>query len=76
MAKLTAAGRKKVPAAKTGLPGKRTSKGGAVSGSYPMPDKKHAAVAKGFAARYASPAQRKTIDAKANKILGKGSKKK
>lgn len=73
MGKLTAAGRKAVPASKTGLPGKRTKKGGAVSGSYPMPDKKHAAVAKSFAARYASPAQRKKIDAKANKILkGKG----
>lgn len=69
MAKLTAAARKNVPASKTGLPGKRTKKGGAVSGSYPMPDKKHAAVAKSFAARYASPAQRKKIDAKANKIL-------
>lgn len=37
-----------------------------------MPDKKHAAVAKGYASRFASPAERKKIDAKANKILGKG----
>ena len=75
MAKLTAAARKSVPKSKMGLPGKSTKKGGAVAGSYPMPDKKHAAVAKSFAARYASPAQRKTIDAKANKILGTKKKK-
>jgi len=55
-----------------GLPGKATKKGGAVTGSYPMPDKKHAAVAKGFAKRFASPSQRAQIDAKANRILGKG----
>jgi len=72
MATLTAADRKKVPASKTGLPGKRTAKGGAVSGSYPMPDKKHAAVAKSYAARFASPAERKQINAKANAILKKG----
>lgn len=40
-----------------------------------MPDKKHAAVAKGFAKRFASPAQQAKIDAKANRILGKGKKK-
>ena len=76
MARLTAAARKRVPASKTGLPGKRTKKGGAVSGSYPMPDKAHARAAKSYAARDASPAQRKIIDAKANRILGKGKKKK
>ena len=71
MARLSAAARKRVPATKTGLPSKRTKKGGAVRGSYPMPDKKHAAVAKAYAKRFATPAQRKKIDAKANKILGK-----
>lgn len=76
MAKLSAAARKRVPASKTGLPGKRTSKGGAVSGSYPMPDKAHAANAKARAAQHASPAQRAKINAKANKILGKSAKKK
>lgn len=65
MARLTAKQRKAVPKSKEGVP----SKHGKV-GSYPMPDKKHAAVAKSYAARYASPAQRKAIDAKANKILG------
>lgn len=71
MAKLNASARKNVPKSQMGLPGKATKKGGAVSGSYPMPDKKHAAVAKAYAKRYASPAQQKTIDAKANKILKK-----
>lgn len=71
MVRLTAAARRKVPASKTGLPGKRSKKGGAVTGSYPMPDKAHARVAKSFASRFASPGQRAKIDAKANKILGK-----
>lgn len=71
MAKLTAAARKRVPASETGLPGKRTSKGGAVSGSYPMPDKAHARNAKARAAQFASPAEKAEIDAKADRILGK-----
>lgn len=37
---------------------------------YPMPDKEHAALAKAYAARYASPAERAQIDRKANKKLG------
>ena len=76
MGKLTAAQRKKIPKSQMGLPGKATKKGGAVSGSYPMPDKAHARAAKSFAARYASPAQRARIDAKANKMLGKSKAKK
>ena len=75
MAKLTAAQRKNIPKSEMGLPGKATKKGGAVSGSYPMPDKAHARAAKSYAARFASPAQRATINAKANKVLGKTSKK-
>lgn len=63
MARLTASARKKIPSSEFGLPGSR---------AYPMPDRKHAAVAKAYAERYASPAQRKEIDAKANRILGKG----
>jgi hypothetical protein len=54
-----------------GLPGKATKKGGAVTGSYPMPDKKHAAIAKAYAKRFASPAEQARINAKANKVLGK-----
>ncbi len=63
MARLTAAKRKKIPTSQFGLPGKR---------AYPMPDKKHAAVAKAYAERYASPAERAQIDAKANRVLHKG----
>ena len=66
MARLTAAARKKIPSSKFGLPEK-----GKGSGSYPMPDKEHAALSKSFASRYASPSQKARIDAKANRILGK-----
>lgn len=77
MAGLTAAQRKKIPTEKFGLPEKAASASGkAASGSYPMPDKKHAAVAKGYAKRFASPAERARINAKANKILGKSNGKK
>lgn len=71
MAKLTQAQRNKIPSSKFGLPGKGEGPKGKGSGSYPMPDKKHAAVAKAYAKRFASPAEQKTIDAKANRILGK-----
>jgi hypothetical protein len=71
MAKLSAADRKAIPRSKFGLPEKAGSaKGKAASGSYPMPDKKHAAVAKAYARRFASPAERARINAKANRILG------
>lgn len=67
MAKLTAAARKKIPSSKFGLPGKR---------KFPMEDKAHAANAKARAVHNATPAERKIIDAKANRILheGKGAK--
>jgi hypothetical protein len=68
MAKLTEKAKRAVPKSKRGLPGKSGT------GSYPMPDKKHAAVAKGYAKRFASPAQRAKINAKANAILGKKGK--
>ena len=71
MAKLTQAQRNKIPSSKFGLPGKGEGPKGKGSGSYPMPDKKHAAVAKSYAKRFASPAEQKVIDAKANRILGK-----
>lgn len=76
MAKLTATARQKLPSNKFGLPGKGEGPKGKGSGSYPMPDKKHAAVAKGYAKRFASPAERAKIDAKANRILGKSNSKK
>lgn len=61
--RLTTAQRNKMPSSMFGEPAKR---------KYPMPDKKHAAVAKAYASRFASKSQEKKIDAKANKkIFGK-----
>lgn len=65
MAKLTSAQRAKLPKNEFGVPSKAPG-----SGSYPMPDKAHARVAKARAAEFASPAERKKIDAKASRILG------
>ena len=67
MAKLTAAKRKKIPKSEFGLPGEK---------KYPMPDKAHAAVAKGRATQMVergklSESAQKKINAKANKVLGK-----
>lgn len=44
MAKLSAADRKNIPKSQTAVPGKAKAKsgGGAVSGSYPIPDAAHA----------------------------------
>lgn len=72
MARLTAKARKKIPTKKFGLPAER---------KYPMPDKSHAANAKARATQQVkagnlSEAQKAKIDAKANKILKKGKKKK
>ena len=64
MAKLTTSARKSIPASKFGLPEKAPGRG-----SYPMPDAKHAAIAKAYASRFASPSQEKRIDAKANQVL-------
>lgn len=72
MARLTASKRASLPKKDFGLPGQGSGPKGSGSGSYPMPDKEHASLAKGFAKRFASPAQRAKIDAKANKMLGKG----
>ena len=70
MAKLTTAARKSLPKSSFGLPGKR---------AYPMPDKSHAANAKARASQAVnagrmSKATEQKIDAKANKVLGKGKK--
>jgi hypothetical protein len=80
MAKLSAAQRKNVPASKTGLPGKRTKKGGAVTGSFPMPDKAHAVAAERLVGRSVkagntTPAQAATVRAKAKRMLGKSKSK-
>lgn len=62
MSKLTAAQRNALPKSVFGIPERR---------GYPMPDKGHARFAKAMAAKHASPAERKIIDAKANRILGR-----
>lgn len=53
--------RAKLPASRLGKP---------KSGGYPMPDKKHAAIAKGFAAMHNDP-DKAEIDAKADRVLAK-----
>ena len=66
MARLTAKARRALPKSAFAGPGR----------SYPVEDKAHARAAKSFAARYASPGQRAKIDARADKVLGKGKKSK
>lgn len=61
--KLNAQNRSSLASSTFGLPAER---------KYPMPDKSHARVAKAYAARYATPAQKAEIDAKANQVLGTG----
>ncbi len=71
MSKLTTEARKKLPSSKYALPAK---KGEANSGSYPIPDKTHARVAKAYASRFASPSEKAKIDAKADRVLKRGKK--
>lgn len=71
MAKLTAKARKEVPKKEFGVPGEK---------KYPMPDRSHAANAKARASQMEkkgklSESSKEKIDAKADKILGKGKKK-
>jgi len=68
MAKLTTVKRKKIPKNEFGLPGEK---------KYPMPDKSHAANAKARATQMVakgklSESSKRKIEAKANRILGKG----
>jgi hypothetical protein len=68
MAKLTTAKRNNLPKSSFGEPGKR---------AYPMPDKSHAANAKARASQAVnagrmSKSTESRIDAKANRVLGKG----
>jgi hypothetical protein len=70
MAKLSSGSRKNMPRSEFGLPGSK---------KYPMPDRSHAANAKARAAQQEkagniSASTRAKIDAKANRILGKGKK--
>jgi hypothetical protein len=75
MAKLKAAARNALPASSFGLPGAAGK--GKAKGKYPMPDKSHARVAKSYASKEVnagrlSKAQESKIDAKANRVLGRG----
>lgn len=81
MATLTTKRRKSLPKKDYGLPSKASKgpRGGAPKGAYPMPDKTHARVAKAYASKEAnagklSRASEAKIDAKANRVLGKGRK--
>jgi hypothetical protein len=65
---LTNKARQKVPKSKEGIPEKHGK-----IGSYPMPDKQHAAAAKGFCVMHHNKdsAICKRVNAKADKMLGK-----
>ena len=70
MAKLTANQRRKLPQSDFGLPGQK---------KYPMPDKAHAANAKARSTQMVNKGKLSTsskakIDAKANRVLDKGSR--
>jgi len=67
MARLTAAQRRALPKSQFAVPSKAPG-----PGSYPMPDRAHARVAKSRAAANASPAVRAKVNAKANAKLGRG----
>ncbi|PYU18699.1 MAG: hypothetical protein DMG30_26795 [Acidobacteria bacterium] len=60
--RMTESAKKAVPTSQRGLPGKSGT------GSYPMPDAKHAAAAIGFAAMHHGPAFAARIRAKARKL--------
>jgi hypothetical protein len=64
MAKLSTAARKALPASAFAGPGR----------SYPVEDKAHARNAKSRVAQFGSPALKAKVDAKANKVLGRGKK--
>lgn len=71
MARLTTTRRKKLPKSDFGLPGSR---------GYPMPDKAHARNAKARASQQVNAGRMSRgteakINAKANKVLGKGKRK-
>jgi hypothetical protein len=68
MAKLSTKQRNKIPKSEFGMPGER---------KYPMPDKAHARNAKARASQMVSkgklsPSSKSKIDAKADRMLGKG----
>lgn len=77
--KLTYAERQSLPKSDYGLPGKKNKSNKAGKGGYPMPDKKHARVAKSYASKEEhagklSKSAEEKIDAKADRVLGKSKK--
>lgn len=68
MARMSEAAKRSVPKSEKGVP----SKSG--TGSYPMPDAKHAAAAIGFASMHHGPAFAAKIRAKAKKLGYAGGK--
>jgi hypothetical protein len=67
MAKLTTAQRKALPKSAFAVPSKAPG-----PGSYPIPDKAHAANAKARASQFAGPAVKAKVNAKANAKLKGG----
>lgn len=63
---LSAAQRKALPKSDFAVPSKAPG-----PGSYPIPDAKHAAVAKGFAKRFGSSSTKAAVAKKAKKFSGK-----
>lgn len=79
--KLSASQRKAVPKSEFGLPAKKTAANPTGKGGFPMPDRRHAGIAKSYARQGVekgtlSPSAEKKIDSKANAILGKAKGKK
>ena len=65
--KLSAKTRQNLPKKDFALPGKGDGPKGAGSGSYPIPDKKHARLALMYSKRNASPREQETIKEKVAK---------
>jgi hypothetical protein len=79
MAKLTAAARKKIPKSQFALPGKGKGPEGKGAGSYPIPDRSHAANALARVAQHGSSAEKAKVRAKVHAkypTMGKKGKKK
>lgn len=67
MAVLTAKARKKLPKSDFALPGKGEGPQGKGAGSYPIPDRSHAANALARVSQHGSPAEKKAVRAKVHK---------
>jgi hypothetical protein len=75
MAKLTSAGRKKLPSSSFALPGKGKGPEGKGAGSYPIPDASHARNALSRVSQHGSSAEKARVRAKVHAKfpnIGKG----